>query len=70
MSLKDWTTAIVTMSLIGKLGISAAFGSIFVYSAEIYPTQIRSFCVGICLVFARVGAVLAPFISELVSYSI
>ena len=51
----------------GKLGISGAFGVIYVYSAEISPTVVRTIGVGSGSMSARVGSLIAPFIGELVS---
>ena len=62
-------TTIFAFSLIGKFGVSASFASIYMYSAEIYPTETRSLCIGICDVFARFGTMLAPVIAHLVTLS-
>ena len=32
---------IITLSMIGKFGISACFGSVFLYAPELFPTSIR-----------------------------
>ncbi|XP_071543054.1 organic cation transporter protein-like isoform X4 [Panulirus ornatus] len=56
---------IVTLSLVGKFGIAAAFAIVYVYSAEIFPTEYRSVGIGACSMCARVGGILAPFIASL-----
>ncbi|KAK3888657.1 hypothetical protein Pcinc_007270 [Petrolisthes cinctipes] len=58
---------IVTLSLVGKFGIAAAFAIVYVYSAEIFPTDYRSAGIGACSMCARVGGILAPIISSLSS---
>ncbi|RXG73421.1 Organic cation transporter protein [Armadillidium vulgare] len=56
---------IVITSLLGKFGIAAAFGCIFVYTAELYPTEYRGIGVGACSSFARIGGILAPLAANL-----
>ncbi|XP_074033248.1 organic cation transporter protein-like [Leptinotarsa decemlineata] len=53
--------AVATMFLVGKLGATSASGVIYVYSAEIIPTVIRSGGVGTASAVARIGAILAPY---------
>ncbi|XP_042209976.1 organic cation transporter protein-like isoform X3 [Homarus americanus] len=62
---EDLGWLIVTLSLVGKFGIAAAFAIVYVYSAEIFPTEYRSVGIGACSMCARVGGILAPFISNL-----
>lgn len=61
--------AVVTLFLLGKLGITSAFGVVYVHTAEMLPTIIRSGGVGMASTIARVGALLAPFVPLLVSCS-
>ncbi|XP_013402164.1 organic cation transporter protein-like [Lingula anatina] len=51
---------IMTMALIGKMGISASFAVIYVLTAEVYPTVMRIIALGLSSTFARVGSALAP----------
>ena len=48
------------MPLIGKFGATAAFNVAYLYTAEMYPTQIRSTAVGMCSMMSRIGGILAP----------
>ncbi|XP_029643937.1 organic cation transporter protein-like [Octopus sinensis] len=54
--------------VLGKLGISAAYGSIYLLSAEIFPTVVRVNGIGIASVSSRIGGIAAPFILQLSSY--
>ncbi|XP_073812454.1 organic cation transporter protein isoform X2 [Musca autumnalis] len=62
------TWAIVTLFLIGKLGITSSFAVVYAYTAEMMPTVIRSGGVGVMSTFARFGAMLAPFVPLLGTY--
>ncbi|KAI6182570.1 putative transporter [Aphelenchoides bicaudatus] len=46
--------------LIGKFGISCAFTALFVYASEVFPTVIRSRCIGLCIILARVAGLFSP----------
>ncbi|XP_067674872.1 organic cation transporter protein-like [Haliotis asinina] len=58
-----WITT--TLSMIGKLGASAAFAIIYVFSAELFPTIVRNSGMGASSTFARVGGVISPFVADL-----
>ena len=55
------------LTMLGKLGISGSFAVIYVYSAELFPTVVRTTGVGAGSMSARVGGLIAPFVAELVS---
>ncbi|KAK3098132.1 hypothetical protein FSP39_016465 [Pinctada imbricata] len=58
-----WMT--VTFAVIGKLFVSTAFGMIYVYTGEIFPTVVRQFTIGSCAVFARIGSLSSPYLYHL-----
>uniref|UniRef100_A0A2A4K5Q8 Major facilitator superfamily (MFS) profile domain-containing protein n=2 Tax=Heliothis virescens TaxID=7102 RepID=A0A2A4K5Q8_HELVI len=45
---------------VGKLAITFAFNSLYVYTAELYPTHARSSALAACSLVGRLGSVLAP----------
>ncbi|XP_040573548.1 organic cation transporter protein [Lepeophtheirus salmonis] len=53
--------------LLGKFGGSACFAIIYVYSAELFPTNIRNTAIGSCSCVARLGGVCAFIIGLLKS---
>jgi len=57
----------ITLVIIGKLGATAGFAVVFVYTAEMYPTEIRSTAVGTSSLCGRIGGILAPQIASLSS---
>ncbi|XP_071112698.1 organic cation transporter protein-like [Haliotis cracherodii] len=59
----QWST--VTLSMIGKMCASGAFGVVYVYSTEIFPTVVRSSALGLSSSFARIGGMVAPYFIDL-----
>jgi len=57
----DWP--IVTFAMIGKFCISASFAIVYVYSAEVFPTVLRTTGVGSSSMCARFGSISAPYIA-------
>ncbi|KAL3882128.1 hypothetical protein ACJMK2_028499 [Sinanodonta woodiana] len=55
----------VTLAMIGKLGSSAAFGIIYIFSAELFPTVVRNSSIGASSCCARIGGMVAPYITAL-----
>ncbi|KAL8589119.1 hypothetical protein ACOMHN_017282 [Nucella lapillus] len=48
--------------MVGKFAITAAYSTIYLYSAEIFPTVIRNQAMGMSSVFENIGSISAPFI--------
>ncbi|XP_039637382.1 solute carrier family 22 member 16 isoform X3 [Perca fluviatilis] len=51
----------IALCMTGKFAIAIAFGLIYLYTCELYPTIIRSLAVGSGSTMCRVGSVVAPF---------
>ncbi|CAG0878579.1 unnamed protein product [Darwinula stevensoni] len=56
----DWP--VVTLAMVGKFGISSSFAIVYVFTAELMPTPVRTVGLGACSTFARLGSILAPYI--------
>ena len=50
----------------GKLAITASYGTVYVFSAEQFPTVIRNVGIGAASTFARVGGIGAPYVNIMV----
>ncbi|XP_058163269.1 solute carrier family 22 member 16 [Dasypus novemcinctus] len=57
----------VVASMVGKFTMAAAFGLIYLYTAELYPTIVRSQAVGSGSMMCCVGSIVAPFCIYLTS---
>ena len=51
--------------LLGKFGATAAFGTTYLFTGELFPTPVRSLCVGVSSMVGRLGAILSPYIAQL-----
>ncbi|XP_070532073.1 organic cation transporter protein-like [Ptychodera flava] len=50
----------ITLATISKFSVTCSFGMVYVFSAELFPTPLRSTGVGMCSMCARIGGILAP----------
>lgn len=57
----DLTPVITILTLLGKLGITAAASGMHLITAEIYPTVVRNTGLGFSAFTARIAAMLSPF---------
>lgn len=57
----------IGLAMLGKFAITCSFSIIYVYTAELFPTTVRSLGLGLCNMMARVGGMLAPFMADVVS---
>ena len=44
----------------GKFGASSSFSVIYLWSSELYPSEIRGTAMGMCSLFGRLGGIAAP----------
>merc|ERR1711971_245545 len=50
---------------VAKNTVSACFGIVFIYTAELLPTTVRSSGIGLCSLMARLGALFSPLLELL-----
>lgn len=58
----EYQPVITTLAMIGKFCIMSTFLTIYVFTAELFPTVIRNVGIGVSSMMARIGAILAPYI--------
>ena len=55
MFVESKSLASIVLPLVGKFFLTGGYGGIYVYTAEIFPTVLRNYGVGICSSVARIG---------------
>ncbi|PAA91413.1 hypothetical protein BOX15_Mlig002319g1 [Macrostomum lignano] len=61
----DLSWLIITLSMLGKLFNTTAFGVIYLWTAELYPTSIRNIGVSTSSMCARIGTLFAPALADI-----
>ena len=62
------TIGVLVFFLIGQCASGACFVLVFVITAELYPTNLRSQAVGFCSSVSRIFGLVSPFIASLGIY--
>ncbi len=62
---KEYSKIILTMFLVGKFSSSCALNVVWLFTAELYPTNLRVQAVGTCSLISRIFGALAPFVEDL-----
>ncbi|XP_011867686.1 PREDICTED: organic cation transporter protein-like isoform X2 [Vollenhovia emeryi] len=56
-----WTDLAKTVTLLfGRVTITSTLSIAYLYTIEIFPTVIRASCLGLCVVFAKIGSLSIP----------
>ena len=55
------------VALLGKFSVAGSFSVIYLYSAELFPTQVRNVALGVVTIGARLGGIMAPIVLMMVS---
>ena len=70
LSVSELDTVVTTLTVIGKAFVAGAFIAIYVFTAEVFPTEVRNSAFGSCAAGGRIGSIIATFVGkELVSFS-
>ncbi|XP_015688004.1 solute carrier family 22 member 13-like [Protobothrops mucrosquamatus] len=65
---KEFRIIVTVLAVIGKSAMAASFSTTYLFSAEIFPTVVRQFALGLCSTSARVAGILAPLLGMLARY--
>lgn len=58
----------IVLTMLGKMSITASYGTIYLFSVEQFPTVIRNVALGAASMAARVGGVSAPYLIYMSKY--
>ncbi|ROT63995.1 Organic cation transporter protein [Penaeus vannamei] len=56
--------AAVSLAMVGKMSITFTFNILFLFASEVFPTEVRTRGMGTSLMMSRIGAMVAPFVTE------
>ncbi|XP_067015132.1 synaptic vesicle 2-related protein [Anabrus simplex] len=60
---------LTTMLFIARGIVAGVFQAAYVYTPEVYPTQLRAVGVGTCSAMARLGAMVTPYVAQVLMQS-
>ncbi|XP_072020604.1 organic cation transporter protein-like isoform X2 [Amphiura filiformis] len=55
----------ITVAMIGKFSLSASYGVVYIYAAELFPTPVRSIGLGLCCMASHLSGIVTPMILSL-----
>lgn len=56
----EYSTVILLLFMLGKCSITLAFNSLYVFTAEQWPTNVRTTIITSCSMIGRIGSMIAP----------
>lgn len=63
---KENSTIILLVFMLGKMSITCAFNCLYIFTAEQWPTSVRTTITNFCSMIGRIGSMLAPMTAILV----
>lgn len=61
MVLPSASSVVLVVAMIGRLGVTSVYGIVTLYTAELFPTEVRNSAVGLSSMCGHTGSMLAPF---------
>ncbi|XP_054887324.1 solute carrier family 22 member 4-like isoform X1 [Poeciliopsis prolifica] len=68
-TMKSYPTLTMSLVLLGKFGILAGNGVMYIYTGELSPTVIRNTAMSSCAMFSRVGSSVSPYLLEMAEFN-
>ncbi|CDQ93140.1 unnamed protein product [Oncorhynchus mykiss] len=66
---QDMHALSLTLVMIGKTGVTGAFGFLYLYGTELFPTVVRNMALGATSMASRVGSTVSPYIAYMGTYN-
>lgn len=67
---EEYPMLVIVFSMLGKACITFSFALLYVFTAEQWPTSLRTTIMNSCSMIGRTGSMIAPFVVILVSHTI
>lgn len=61
---QDQKTIVMAIAMIGRIGVSAVYVIIEIYTTELFPTEVRNSAIGVSSMFGHIGSTMAPFVVD------
>ncbi|XP_048087674.1 solute carrier family 22 member 5-like [Alosa alosa] len=65
---EDLNTLTTTLAMVGKTCITGAYGFLYLYCTELFPTVVRNMGLGVTSMASRFGSTIAPYVAYMGTY--
>ncbi|XP_071760995.2 organic cation/carnitine transporter 2-like [Centroberyx gerrardi] len=65
----DLSIVTLTLVMMGKMAVTGAFGFVYLYATELFPTVVRNMAIGSLSMASRIGSTAAPYIAFIGTYN-